>query len=147
MKLRTSDPWMPAPEYSRSLTGIGFNLLVREIEPALQFQRDVLGLEVLYSDPDFAVVRGMGGEFMLHADHTYESHPLLARSGDATRGHGVELRVYGADPDLAAALALRHGFEVLVEPKDKGHGLREAYIVDADGYTWVPCRVPVPDNQ
>lgn len=143
MKLRTGDPWMPAPAYSQTLVGIGVNLLVRDIERALAFHRDVLGLEVVYSDPDFAVIRGNGGEFMLHADHTYASHPFLAAGGEGPRGAGVELRVYGADPDLAAGLASRNGFQVLSEPADKGHGLREAYIVDADGYTWVPCRVPV----
>ncbi len=29
MKLRTGDPWMPAPQYSRSLSGLTLNLLVR----------------------------------------------------------------------------------------------------------------------
>ena len=32
MKLRTEDPWMPAPEYGRSLKGLSINLLVRDIE-------------------------------------------------------------------------------------------------------------------
>jgi hypothetical protein len=30
------------------------------------------------------------------------------------------------------------GFKVLVETADKPHGLREAYLVDGDGYVWVP---------
>lgn len=141
MKLRQSDPWMPAPDYSRTLRGIGFNLLVRDVDRSLAFLRDVLGLEVVYSDPDFAVVRGVGGEFMLHADHTYERHPLLGRAGEGGRGSGVELRIYGTDPDIAVARARREGFEVLADAMDKGHGLREAYIVDHDGYTWVPGRM------
>ena len=53
MKLRTSKPWMPAPEYGRSLSGLTVNLLVRDIETALAFQRQVLGAEIVYSDPDF----------------------------------------------------------------------------------------------
>ena len=32
----------------------------------------------------------------------------------------------------------RLGFKVLVGTTDKPHGLREAYLVDADGYVWVP---------
>ena len=39
---------------------------------------------------------------------------------------------------LAEAAALRLGFKVLVATTDKPHGLREAYLVDADGYVWVP---------
>jgi hypothetical protein len=29
---------------------------------------------------------------------------------------------------------------VLQAPADKPHGLREAYILDPDGYCWVPGR-------
>ena len=36
------------------------------------------------------------------------------------------------------AAALKHGYEVLEPASDKPHGLREAYILDADGYVWVP---------
>src|SRR5919106_541184 len=57
MKLRTSDPWMPATQYSRSLQGLTLNLLVRDIAGALPFHREVLGAVVVYSDPDFAVLR------------------------------------------------------------------------------------------
>ncbi len=31
-----------------------------------------------------------------------------------------------------------HGYTVLAGAADKPHGLREAYVVDADGYVWVP---------
>jgi catechol 2,3-dioxygenase-like lactoylglutathione lyase family enzyme len=144
MKLRTGDPWMPAPAYGRTLTGLSVNLLVANIERALTFQREVLGCSVVYSDPDFAVVRGYGGEWMLHADHTYDKHPFSASTvGAARRGAGLELRVHGCDPDTAEAAARRLGFEVLSPATDKGHGLRETYLIDADGYTWVPD-VPVP---
>ncbi len=145
MKLRTGDPWMPAAAYSATLTGISFNLLVRDIEAALRFQREVLGVEVVYSDPDFAVVRGHGGEFMFHADHTYDKHPIAVGIGRAARGRGVELRVYGLDPDAAEAAARESGFEVLAPTMDKGHGLREVFLLDADGYCWVPGR-PVAAN-
>ena len=32
MKLRSGDPWMPAPVYGRSLIGLTVNLLVRDVE-------------------------------------------------------------------------------------------------------------------
>ncbi len=138
MKLRTGTPWMPAPDYGRSLSGLTINLLVRDIEPALVFQREVLGATVVYSDADFAVVRVGGAEWMLHADHTYRGHPMeRLLAGDAPRGAGAELRLHGGDPDKAEAAARRLGYVVLAEATDKPHGLREAYVLDADGYVWV----------
>ncbi len=139
MKLRTSEPWMSARDYGRSLQALTINLLVREIERALVFQREVLGAAVIYSDPDFAVLQGYGAEWMLHADHTYDHHAMAGvLAGVTQRGAGVELRLHGRDPDEAEAAARRLGFEVLVSASDKPHGLREAFLVDADGYVWVP---------
>ena len=40
-------------------------------------------------------------------------------------------------PTPRCAAALEHGFEVLEPATTKPHGLREAYILDADGYVWV----------
>jgi len=139
MKLRTHEAWMPAREYSRSLRGLTINLVVRDVEGALRFHREVLGTKVVYADPDFAVVAGYGAEWMMHADHTYEGHALerLFR-GESRRGAGVELRLHGCDPDVAQAAAERLGYEVLAASTDKAHGLREAHLVDRDGCVWVP---------
>jgi uncharacterized glyoxalase superfamily protein PhnB len=139
MKLRMGEPWMPAPDYGRQLRGLTVNLLVREIESALVFQRAVLRADVVYADPDIAVLRGHGSEWMLHADHAYQGHPLQREVAAVTaRGVGLELRLHGCDPDAAAAAARAHGFIVVADPADKPHGLREAYVADADGYVWVP---------
>ena len=106
MKLRVGDPWMPASEYSRSLKGLTLNLLVNEVEPALQFAREVLGADVVYSDPDFAVLSANGAEWMLHADYTYDKHPMGDTvSTDAARGAGIEIRLHGCDPDTAEQAA------------------------------------------
>lgn len=144
MKLRTGDPWMPAPKYSHTLQGLTLNLLVRDITRSLPFHREVLGAQVVYSDADFAVLRYGEVEWMLHADHTYQDHPLHASlSEEAPRGVGAELRLHGRDPDAAEAMAHRLGFTVLAGSIDKPHGLREAYLVDPDGYLWVPD-IPSP---
>jgi catechol 2,3-dioxygenase-like lactoylglutathione lyase family enzyme len=133
-------PFMEGPDYGRSLRGFQVNLLVKDVKRSVAFARDVLEANVIYADPDFAVLRhGSGPEWMLHADHTYASHPLLALTGDgALRGAGVELRLHDHDPDRAAANADKLGYTVLAEAADKPHGLRESYIVDPDGYVWVP---------
>ena len=139
MKLRKGEAWMSADEYGHSLQGLTVNLLVEDIDKALVFQRHVLGTAVVYEDPDFAVLRGYGGEWMLHADHTYDRHPMrIAASAAGPRGGGVELRVHGCDPDKAEAAAIEHGFQVMASAANKPHGLREVYLLDADGFVWVP---------
>jgi catechol 2,3-dioxygenase-like lactoylglutathione lyase family enzyme len=138
MKLRTGDPWVPAPVYARSLAGLTINLLVRNVEAALTFHREVLGAEIVYADPDFAVLRRGEAEWMLHADHAYDGHPLhTSLTANQPRGVGAELRLHGRDPDEAESATRRLGLEVLVKATDKPHGLREAYLLDGDGYLWV----------
>ena len=144
-KKRTGDAWMPAPRYARTLEGLTVNLLVRDIATALPFHRQVLGATLVYSDPDFAVLRHQDAEWMLHADHAYDAHPLHADLITASaRGLGAELRLHGRDPDEAERYARRLGFEVIASSADKAHGLREVFVRDADGYVWVPD-VPIGD--
>lgn len=147
MKLRTGDSWMPAPEYGRHLATLparfSVNLLVSDVAVAVGFQCDVLGASAAYQDVDFAAMTGFGNEWCVHADHTYDRHPLAGFvNGTSGRGAGVELRVYGCDPDAAERRAREAGHTVLAGAADKPHGLREAYLLDDDGYCWVPS-VPV----
>lgn len=140
-KKRTGTPWMAADEYGRGLRGLGVNLLVRDIEASVRFATGVLGATPVYADADFAVLRHGVAEWMLHADHTYEDNPLIGLvRGAEGRGAGAELRLHGCDPDLAEAAARAAGHVVLAGAADKPHGLREAYILDDDGYCWVPDR-------
>lgn len=139
MKLRTGDPWMPSKDYARSLKGLTINLIVRDIPKAVHFQQEVLKTKVVYTDIDFAVIQGYGGEWMLHADHTYQGHPLESVFAKGSqRGAGIELRLHGCDPDAAAGRAQHLGYKILSEATDKPYELREAHLVDADGYVWVP---------
>ncbi len=130
---------MPADEYGHSLRGLTINLLVSDMEDALQFQTRVIEASIVYSDPDFAVLGGYGSEWMLHADHAYDGNVLYGFVKNAeARGIGIELRLHGCDPDQAAMRARNHGFIVIADAADKPHGLRESYIADNDGYIWVP---------
>jgi catechol 2,3-dioxygenase-like lactoylglutathione lyase family enzyme len=142
LKKRRPDqiPWMDAADYGRSLKpGVGFNLLVREVQRSVDFCSKVLGATATYADEDFAVLRLNGAEWMLHADHAYSDNPLTGIiAGGEARGVGVELRVYGCDPDQAEAAARAHGHTVLAGSMDKPHGLRECILIDDDGYVWVP---------
>lgn len=139
MKQRTGEPWMTADAYGRSLKGFGVNLIVRNVGKAIAFQRDVLGASPVYADQDFAVMRLGAMEWMLHADHTYSNHPIYeALRDDLPRGLGAELRLHSIDPDLCERRARVGGYVILAACADKPHGLRECYLLDPDGYVWVP---------
>ena len=132
-------PPVSPEQYGRALRGIGFNLLVSDVAGAVAFATEVLGATSFYDDTDFAAMRLNGGEFMFHADHTYRNNPLSGVvAGLEARGAGVELRIYGCDPDQAEARARDGGWTVLASSMDKPHGLRECIILDDDGYAWVP---------
>lgn len=136
-KKRVGDPWIPAAEYGRSLPAFSVNLLVADVARSVAFYDEVFGAEVRYSDPDFAALRLGHLDFMLHADHTYDGHPWQPRllKGEA-RGLGAELRLFGVDPDLIGDRARVAGAAVLQSAADKGHGWREVWVQDPDGYVW-----------
>jgi hypothetical protein len=143
---RTSEPWMKADDFGRSLPrGVGVNLLVPEIAPMEAFCREVLDANTIYADEDFAAIELLGSVFMLHADHSYADHEMAgAVAGLDIRGAGLEIRLYGADPDKVEARARAHGHPVLAGSLDKPHGLRECHVVAPDGYVFVPSRVIGP---
>jgi uncharacterized glyoxalase superfamily protein PhnB len=137
--MKTSEPPVSAPDYGRSLRGLGFNLIVRDVSRAVKFAVDVLGATSFFDNENFAAMKLLGGDFMFHADHTYHGNPLsgIVKATEA-RGVGVELRAYGCDPDVAEKNARAGGWTILAGSLDKPHGLRECMIIDDDGYVWVP---------
>jgi len=136
-KKRQGEPWIPGHEYGRAMPQFSLNLLVRDIDRSVAFYRDVLEATVHYTDPDFAAIRVLDQELMLHVDHTYEGHPMHEQlvSGDP-RGLGAEIRLFGMDPDALEARALTAGAEIIVAAGDRGHGWRDLTIADPDGYLW-----------
>lgn len=134
--------------YGRSLeSGIGVNLLVSDISNSVQFLLQVLAVQTRYWDDDFALCEGHGGSFMLHHDRTYRNHAFRASIVDNSmpRGVGVELRLYGCDPDQAVIAASQFDAIVLADAQNKPHGVREAYIIGPEGYVWVPT-IPLLDQ-
>jgi uncharacterized glyoxalase superfamily protein PhnB len=115
------------------------NLLVRDVQVSLPFYRDVLGAAVRYADEDFAALNLAGAEFMLHADHAYDHHPLhkyIAGVEAKRRGLGAELRVMGVDPDATEARAKAAGATIVQPAADYPHGWRDVMLADPDGYVW-----------
>jgi uncharacterized glyoxalase superfamily protein PhnB len=142
MKKRVGDPGFDIAEFGRRLAtqrGIGLNLLVHDVGLAVKFHELVLEAFVEYVDPDMAIVRLEQSTVLLHADHSYDRHPMVAEARTVEkRGAGAELRVYGLNPDRAESNAREHGFMILASAATKPHGLRECYLQDRDGYVWVP---------
>jgi uncharacterized glyoxalase superfamily protein PhnB len=133
------DPPLSAPDYGRSLRGIGFNLIVKDVNRSVKFAEKVLGATVFYANDMFAAMKLHGSDFMFHDDRTYRNNPLSGIVAAAeTRGVGIELQVYNCDPDAAEAQARAGGWTVLAGCLDKPHGLRECMILDDDGYCWIP---------
>jgi len=90
------------------------NLLVTSVEESALFATRVLSAETVYADVDFAVMRASGTEWMLHADHTYDNHPMAGVVDDIpARGCGIELRLHHCDPDQACAAARTTGWVYL----------------------------------
>ena len=140
---RTGDPWLTPPEYGRTLTGASLNYLVRDVDRSLPFYVDLIGFRSLYSDPDFAALEGHGIKVQLHADHTWEHMPWHPRlEAGEPRGLGAEVRLLGPDPDEVEKRARAIGATVMLRATDfPGHGWRECYLEDPDGYVWVAGRL------
>ena len=142
--------------FGRGLRGLGLNLLVADVSRSLRFHQTVFDWQVFQLTTDFAILRRPDGSaiLQLHADHTYHANPLAGLLPTAApRGAGAELRLFDTDPDSATAKAAsmargepESGGVVLQPPTNKPHGLREAYILDPDGYCWVPSR-PLSDTE
>lgn len=129
-----------AAELGRSLRGIGINLLSRDVRALARFLRDGLGLSVHRESDDFALVGHDGMLIQLHRDTTYRAHPLLGLLPEAgPRGAGVQIYLFGIDPDAAMARAEAAGGHVLEPARDKPHGLREATILAPEGQAFSPA--------
>ncbi len=129
-----------ADAFGRSLRGLGVNLLCHDVRAMAGFLEGVLGLSIHRLSADFALARHGDVLIQLHADGTFGRHPLLGLVPEAPpRGGGVQLYLFGIDPDAACARAEAAGVMVLEAPADKPHGLREATILSPEGYAFSPA--------
>lgn len=136
----TDDPCELVDQLAKSIRpGLWMNLLVRDIDIAVDFQVGVLGARAVYVDSAFAIMSFGDSYWMLHSDATYSTHPIGAGLQAATiRGAGCELRLQNCDPDNAEERARSRNVEVMEATSNKPHGLRECFLVDGDGYVWAP---------
>ncbi|MCC5970189.1 MAG: glyoxalase [Pararhodobacter sp.] len=128
-------------EFGRGLRGLGVNLLCRDVGVMAQFLKQVFGLTIHRESPDFALARHGEVLMQLHSDATFGRHPLHALLPETPpRGAGLQLYLFGIDPDMAAERAEAAGGVVIEPPANKPHGLREATILSPEGYAFSPAR-------
>ncbi len=132
-----------AEDFGRQLSGLGLNLLVKDVRSLAGFLTDVFDAKAHRLTADFAIMTYGNHVFQLHADHTYHSHPLpglLPETG--ARGAGIEIRLYETDPDVAIERAKTHVHEALIlkQADNQMHGLRECVILCENGFAWLPSR-------
>lgn len=135
MDLESVDP----AAFGRSLTGIGVNLLVRDVAAMAGFAGDVLGLGVHRLSDDFCLLSHGEALIQVHRDGTFGDHPVLGLVPEGVRGGGVQLYLFGIDPDVAARRAEAAGAVVIEPPAEKPHGLRECTILGPDGHAFSPA--------
>ena len=129
---------MSPAEFGRGLCGLGLNLLCRDVVATADFLRDVFGLRVPRVNPDFALILHEDAVFQLHKDATFSAHPVLGLVPETPpRGGGLQIYLFGVDPDLSVARAPVSA--VIEAPTDKPHGLREATILSPEGYAFSPA--------
>lgn len=132
-----------AAELGRSLTGVGLNLLSRDVRGLADFLSGVFGLSAHRLSQDFAIIRHGDMMIQLHSDAAFARNPLPGLIPEnPPRGGGVQIYLFGIDPDRAIARATAAGHVVLEPARDKPHGLREGTILSPEGYAFSPA-IPV----
>lgn len=105
------------------------------------FLKAVFDVGVHRLSDGFAIVTCGKDVFQLHGDGTYHSNPLLSLLPEnPPRGAGIEIHFYGADSDIAFERTTSQGAAILQTPTDKPHGMRDCYILSADGYAFTDNR-------
>ncbi len=133
-----------AEDFGQSLSGIGVNLLSPDVGALVAFLTGIFDLTAHRVSADFAIIRHGDMMMQIHADATYGAHPLLSLVPETPpRGGGLQLYLFGIDPDAAIARATTLGHIVLEPAADKPHGLREATILSPEGYAFSPA-MPKP---
>ena len=121
-KLRKTNPWKSASDYSKELSGLTVNLLVNNISKSTEFVTNVIEANIIYEDIGFAVIEGFGSKWCFHADLTYDKHPLkgfiIIKN---KRGKVIELRFLGCNPDKAEMRAIKYEFKVIIKKNTNCH--------------------------
>ncbi len=122
-------------------------LFVEDLNGAMRFYRDTLGLEIVFEDDasfafhmegqDFALVHVSAGTQMLNEE-------VLGLSQGA--GHRVMLCADVEDVDKVYQTLMAKGVSFIKPPVDQPWGWRTAYFADPEGNIW-EFRQAIPSTQ
>jgi catechol 2,3-dioxygenase-like lactoylglutathione lyase family enzyme len=118
------------------------NLIVRDLEGAKAFYRDVFRLTVEYEDDDTAMFRFGGTYVFLQRGAAHQDVP----AGDALRlaetGVG-QFVIFVDDADAVRAELDEAHVDTISGPADRHWGMRTLTLADPGGYTWeITQRLP-----
>ncbi len=108
-------------------------LFVSDLERAIDFYRDLIGLPFRFSNESYAEFATGGAKFALYArSHLPELIGRKAPMGPPAWPQG-EVAFLVDDPDAEHARLIKAGVEVLAAPTDRPWGERTLHLADPDG--------------
>lgn len=115
-------------------------LFTESLDETKRFYVDVLGLEVMFEDPNSVVFRF--GETLLNFLEVTEAPELIEPAMVASREHGSRFMftVEVDDVDAACEELEGRGIELLNGPVDRPWGPRTACFMDPSGHIWEIAR-------
>ena len=125
-------------------------LLVRDVGVSVAFYGDVIGMDVNYEEPHFAIVGVEDFRIMLYTDEDALRMPDLggAEADQRAKCAGATLQFEVDDADGFYLDLMEQGVTPLTKPMDQPWGWRDFSVADPDGYRLVFWSVmgPVEDE-
>lgn len=126
---------------------VGANVLfVADLDACMKFYRDVIGLEVVFTDENSVAYHMDGQDFLLLK--TPAAVGMLGDSAVASEyrsgQHGM-FCVDVEDVDAVYSTLSERGVAFIHPPADQSWGIRAAYFADPEGHLWeIRRRQPSP---
>jgi lactoylglutathione lyase len=112
-------------------------IFVRDLATCTAFYRDVLGLEVGFTDDVSAAFKMQGADFLLlEAPAAVAMMNETAVSFDQANGYRVLLCAGVENVDTVCQVLAEKGVTLIKPPQDQPWGRRTAYFADPEGNLW-----------
>jgi lactoylglutathione lyase len=109
-------------------------LIVQDLDRALHFYTEILGLRLGHRSGDYAQLDTGTTRLALYTRDAMSKTLGTALEAPATNAPGFEIGFKVADIDAAFSELVARGAPVVVPPTDRFWGQRTAYVRDPDGY-------------
>ncbi len=109
-------------------------VFVDNLEQCTRFYRDLVGLEVTFTD-DVSIGFRLGSQDFLLLKRTSAAQ-MITEEAVSRAGHNVLLCAGFEDVDAAYQSLMGKGISFIKAPKDQDWGRRTAYFADPEGNLW-----------